>query len=66
MFLHGTRDKEASVRASSLSNLGELCKLLHYALPPFVRDVLDCVYAVLNSETDEQVRRGERDREVTM
>lgn len=39
VFLQGTRDLDQSVRASSLSNLGELCERLDYALGPLAQEV---------------------------
>lgn len=39
VFLQGTKDPDQSVRASSLSNLGELCQRLDYALGPLAQEV---------------------------
>lgn len=39
VFLQGTKDSDQSVRASSLSNLGELCQRLDYALGPLAQEV---------------------------
>uniref|UniRef100_A0A4W6F2A2 Transport and golgi organization 6 homolog n=1 Tax=Lates calcarifer TaxID=8187 RepID=A0A4W6F2A2_LATCA len=39
VFLQGTRDPDQSVRASSLSNLGELCQKLDYSLGPLAQEV---------------------------
>lgn len=39
VFLQGTRDPDQSVRASSLSNLGELCQRLDYSLGPLAQEV---------------------------
>lgn len=38
-FLSGTRDEDSSVRASCLSNLGELCQRLHFSLGPLAQEV---------------------------
>lgn len=38
-FLRGTRDEDSSVRASCLSNLGELCQRLHFSLGPLAQEV---------------------------
>ena len=35
----GIRDDSALIRASSLSNLGELCRYLHYSLPNILHEV---------------------------
>lgn len=39
-FLRGVKDPDAAHRASSLSNLGELCQRLHFLLGPVVHEVL--------------------------
>jgi len=39
VFLQGTKDPDQSVRASSLSNLGELCQRLDYGLGPLAQEV---------------------------
>lgn len=39
VFLHGTKDPDQSIRASSLSNLGEICQRLDYALGPLAQEV---------------------------
>lgn len=39
VFLQGTKDPDPSIRASSLSNLGELCQKLDYSLGPLVQEV---------------------------
>lgn len=38
-FLSGCRDKDPFVRASSLSNLGEVCKVLRYSLGNVLQEV---------------------------
>ncbi|KAM6926735.1 transport and Golgi organization protein 6 homolog isoform 2-T2 [Lycodopsis pacificus] len=43
VFLQGTRDPDQSVRASSLSNLGELCQRLDYTLGTLAQEVLSDV-----------------------
>lgn len=39
VFLQGTKDPDQSVRASSLSNLGELCQRLDFSLGPLTQEV---------------------------
>lgn len=39
VFLQGTKDADQSVRASSLSNMGELCQRMNYALGPLAQEV---------------------------
>lgn len=38
-FLRGARDPDSALRASSLSNLGELCQHLGFQLGPIVHEV---------------------------
>jgi vesicle coat complex subunit len=59
IFLAGCRDPDPLVRASALSNLAELCELLHYALLPFLEEIVSCVQSLLQSDTTVEVRRGE-------
>ncbi|KAM3870059.1 transport and Golgi organization protein 6 homolog [Diretmus argenteus] len=58
VFLRGTRDPDQSVRASSLSNLGELCQRLDYALGPLVQELSSCLTALIKSEREAEVRRA--------
>jgi HEAT repeat protein len=58
IFLAGCRDPDPLVRASALSNLAELCELLHYALLPFLEEIVSCVQSLLQSDTTVEVRRG--------
>jgi len=53
-----SKDPSPFVRASSLSNLAELCKQLHFALQPYLREILTCVTSILQSDSNEEVRRG--------
>lgn len=39
-FLQGARDPDSTLRASSLSNLGELCQRLSFQLGSIVQEVL--------------------------
>lgn len=59
IFLAGCRDPDPLVRASALSNLAELCELLHYALLPYLEEIVSCVQSLLQSDTTLEVRRGE-------
>jgi len=59
IFLAGCRDSDPLVRASSLSNLGELCELLHYALLPYLEEIVACVQSLLQTDATVEVRRGE-------
>eukprot|EP00743_Colponemidia_sp_Colp-15_P008363 GILK01009084.1.p1 GENE.GILK01009084.1~~GILK01009084.1.p1 ORF type:complete len:739 (-),score=129.81 GILK01009084.1:39-2255(-) len=53
-----TRDPLVGVRASALSNLGELGHMLGHALHPYVHDIVYTVYSMLLSESEPEVRRG--------
>ncbi|XP_077452713.1 transport and Golgi organization protein 6 homolog [Stigmatopora argus] len=58
VFLRGTRDPDQSVRASSLSNLGELCQRLDYALGPLTQELCSCLTSVIKTEKEAEVRRA--------
>ncbi|XP_034031600.1 transport and Golgi organization protein 6 homolog isoform X2 [Thalassophryne amazonica] len=58
VFLRGTRDPDQSVRASSLSNLGELCQRLDYALGPLAQELSSCLTALIKMEEEAEVRRA--------
>ncbi|KAL4657090.1 hypothetical protein GN956_G4043 [Arapaima gigas] len=57
-FLRGTRDGDSSVRASNLSNLGELCQRLHFSLGPLVQELSSCLTALIKTEKEKEVRRA--------
>ncbi|KAI9913324.1 hypothetical protein PsorP6_005745 [Peronosclerospora sorghi] len=42
----------ATLRASCLSNLAEVCALLQWGLQPFLMDVLTCVFGILQLELE--------------
>lgn len=56
--LVGTRDDEPLIRASSLSVLGDICKLLHFSLGLVLHEVYECVSRLLSSDQDVSVRRA--------
>ncbi|KAF3689280.1 Transport and Golgi organization protein 6 -like protein [Channa argus] len=58
IFLQGTRDPDQSVRTSSLSNLGELCQKMDYALGPLAQELSSCLTAVIKTEKEAEVRRA--------
>ncbi|KAM9066493.1 transport and Golgi organization protein 6 homolog [Sarcophilus harrisii] len=57
-FLRGARDPDSSHRASSLSNLGELCQRLQFLLGPVVHEVTSCLVAIAKTDPEVQVRRA--------
>ncbi|XP_074534712.1 transport and Golgi organization protein 6 homolog [Halichoeres trimaculatus] len=58
VFLQGTRDPDQSVRASSLSNLGELCQRLDYSLGALAQELSSCLTALIKTEKEAEVRRA--------
>ncbi|XP_043981739.1 transport and Golgi organization protein 6 homolog [Gambusia affinis] len=58
VFLQGTRDPDPSVRASSLSNLGELCQRLDYSLGPLAQELSSCLTALIKTDREAEVRRA--------
>ncbi|KAJ7312187.1 hypothetical protein JRQ81_006549 [Phrynocephalus forsythii] len=57
-FLRGARDPDCTLRASSLSNLGELCQILQFQLGPVVHEVASCLTAVVQTDREAVVRRA--------
>ncbi|XP_066149511.1 transport and Golgi organization protein 6 homolog [Euwallacea fornicatus] len=57
-FLMGTKDDDYLVRASSLSNLGEICRVLGYKLGTMITEVLMCVNAVILTDKAMESRRA--------
>ncbi|KAG9273144.1 hypothetical protein AMEX_G12243 [Astyanax mexicanus] len=58
VFLCGTRDEDSSVRASCLSNLGELCQRLQFSLGPLAQELSTCLTALIKTEREAEVRRA--------
>lgn len=57
-FLAGTKDEDHLIRASSLSNLGEVCRVLSYKLGSILTEVLGCVHAVIATDKAVEARRA--------
>ncbi|NXA07676.1 TNG6 protein, partial [Sapayoa aenigma] len=57
-FLQGARDPDGALRASSLSNLGELCQHLGFQLGSIVQEVTCCVTAIARTDPKAEVRRA--------
>ncbi|XP_032087061.1 transport and Golgi organization protein 6 homolog [Thamnophis elegans] len=57
-FLRGVRDPDPSLRASSLSNLGELCQILGFQLGSVVHELASCLAAVVKTDHEAEVRRA--------
>ncbi|XP_064579260.1 transport and Golgi organization protein 6 homolog [Zonotrichia leucophrys gambelii] len=57
-FLRGARDPDGALRASSLSNLGELCQHLGFQLGSIIHEVTCCVTAIARTDPEAEVRRA--------
>ncbi|NWU75176.1 TNG6 protein, partial [Onychorhynchus coronatus] len=57
-FLRGARDPDGALRASSLSNLGELCQHLGFQLGSIVQEVTCCVTSIARTDPKAEVRRA--------
>lgn len=59
MFLDGLADKSTTIQASCLVNVGQIVKLLHYAIQPYVEYIIKALFTVLNNSTiHHEVHRG--------
>ncbi|XP_066541796.1 transport and Golgi organization protein 6 homolog [Hoplias malabaricus] len=58
VFLTGTRDEDSTMRASCLSNLGELCQRLQFSLGPLAQELSTCLTALIKTEKEAEVRRA--------
>ncbi|XP_028813874.1 transport and Golgi organization protein 6 homolog [Denticeps clupeoides] len=58
VFLRAVRDKDSSVRTSSLSNLGELCQRLNFSLGPLAQELSVCLTSLIKTEKEAEVRRA--------
>ncbi|KAL3860129.1 hypothetical protein ACJMK2_010294 [Sinanodonta woodiana] len=56
--LSGCKDVDPFIRASSLSNLGDVCKLLHFSLGGVVHEVFECCSSLLKTDKDVEVRKA--------
>lgn len=54
----GVRDNDHLVRASSLSNLADICRLLRYNLGSIVSEIVNCADYVLRYDTAIEPRRA--------
>ncbi|XP_031563618.1 transport and Golgi organization protein 6 homolog [Actinia tenebrosa] len=57
-LLSGVKDPDEMVRASSLSNIGDMCKLLRYSVGPIIQEIFSCLSSVLQTDQSDQVRRA--------
>lgn len=57
-FMTGVRDNDHLVRASSLSNLADICRLLRYNLGSIVAEIVNCADYVLRYDPATEPRRA--------
>jgi len=57
-FLVGARNPDEFLRSSSLSNLGETCKLLNYSLADYLTEITNCLASILDTDTSIQCKRS--------
>ncbi|KAK6982529.1 transport and Golgi organization protein 6 [Biomphalaria glabrata] len=57
-MLIGCRHGDSLVRASSLSGMAEICKLLRYAVGPVLHEIVTCCRDVINSDPDPEPRKA--------
>ncbi|CAI9720086.1 and Golgi organization 6 homolog [Octopus vulgaris] len=55
-FLQGTKDNDFLVRASCLSNLGEVCKLLRFSLGNVIYEIFSCCSSLAKHDSSAEVR----------
>ena len=58
MFLIACKSSDELIRASSLSNIGETCKLLNYKILDNLNEILNCVVSILQNDNSINVRRS--------
>ncbi|CAG2162476.1 unnamed protein product [Oppiella nova] len=57
-FLNGLKSGEPAIRISSLSNLGQFCGALRFALKPYIVELMSAVEALLNTDESMEVKRS--------
>lgn len=57
-FLSGCRSDDEFFRSSSLSNLGETCKLLNYSLNQNIHEIINCLSSLIDTDKSVQVKRS--------
>ena len=58
VFLIACKSSDELIRASSLSNIGETCKLLNYKILDNLNEILNCVVSILQNDNSINVRRS--------
>jgi len=57
-LLTGVRDHESSIRASSMSAVGDVCQLLSFSIDKFISELISCISHVVNTDESSEVRRA--------
>jgi hypothetical protein len=58
VFLVSCKSDDEFIRISSLSNLGETCKLLNYKIVENLNEIVNCVASILETDKSVNVRRS--------
>ncbi|RWS29789.1 transport and Golgi organization protein 6-like protein [Leptotrombidium deliense] len=57
-FLRSMKDDEPTMRISSLSNLGQVCSLLRFAISPYIVEIFNAVKCMLETDPILEVKRA--------
>lgn len=57
-FLLGCKDEMAEIRISSLSNMGQFCSTLRFALQSYITEVVICIESLLQTDPMIDVKRA--------
>ncbi len=57
-FLIGCKHEDDLFRSSSLSNLGETCKLLNFSLHTNIHEIINCLSSLIDTDKSIQVKRS--------
>ena len=57
-FLIGCKHEDEMLRSSSLSNLGETCKLLNYSIQQNIFEIINCLSSLIETDRSIQVKRS--------
>ncbi len=57
-FLIGCKHEDEMLRSSSLSNLGETCKLLNYSIQQNIFEIINCLSSLIDTDRSIQVKRS--------
>ncbi len=57
-FLIGTKSESETIRISSLSNLGQFCSVLKFALRPYIVELMLCIECLLKTDDCIEVKRA--------